>query len=234
MNSCRDLCQITKNNLTLQITRHQKSLSNKMGRNTDAPSLCMYVFTLCFLEGPQWLLWDAGEGGAERLMASTSTSMSSAVTCFTPFKISFASEFHTINNTNESKNICFSSYNVQKTQLRLSTFLAWMILLFFQLVSLPHVPFVIHPPYCSQSDHAQIRIQSQHFFLSPWHLLSSYHLQYKMKLDRMALRKHFMTSLYLPLSCSNFEPPSFAAYASAITNDLHLQCLEGTECCRLG
>lgn len=46
MNSCRDLCQITKNNLTLQITRHQKSLSNKMGRNTDAPSLAC-TFSHC-------------------------------------------------------------------------------------------------------------------------------------------------------------------------------------------
>lgn len=222
MNSCRDLCQITKNNLTLQITRHQKSLLNKMGRNTDAPSLYMYIFTLCYLEGPQQLLWDAGEGGAERLMASTSTSTSSAVTCFTPFKISFARQFHTINNINKNKNICFPSYNVQKTQLRFSTFLAWMILLFFQLVSLPHVPFVIHLPYCSQSDHAHTQIQSQHFFLSPWYLLTSYHLQHKMKLYRRALRKHFMTSLYLPLSCSIFETPSFVACASAVPNDLHL------------
>lgn len=197
MNFCRDLCQITKNNVTLQITRHQESLLNKMGRNTDATSLCMYVFTLCFLEGPQQLLWDAEEGGAQRLVGSTSTSTSLAVTCFTPFKISFAREYHTISNTKENKNICFSSYNVQKTQLRFPTFLAWMILLFFQWVSRPHVPFVIHPPYCSQSDHAQTQIQSQHFFLSPWHLSTSYPLQDKMKLYRMALRRHFMTSLCL-------------------------------------
>ena len=82
MNSCRDLLQIVKSNLTLQIIRRQKSLLNKMGQNTDATSLCLYIFTLCFSEGLQEMLQDAGEGGADQLTTSTSASTSSAVTCF--------------------------------------------------------------------------------------------------------------------------------------------------------
>lgn len=79
--------------------------------------------------------------------------------------------------TKQTRTKTFASPATMLRQLRLSSFLVWIILFFFPLVSLSHLPFVIHPPYCSIVIILQYKFSpSICFFLYTRHLLPSYHL----------------------------------------------------------
>lgn len=97
------------------------------------------VYKLWFSEGRQELLPDA-RGRGRRV---THTFHLYQLCCLFhsagSHKISFLRKKVPLNKQNEQqKNICLSIYNVTKPQLRLSPFLAWIIVFLFPLVSLSH------------------------------------------------------------------------------------------------